>query len=385
MNPNTKDGRVTFRLRIVSGIAIALVVAGLMPGLVTGQGMPPTLVVTDTVKTLEFHEQVTLVGRSEGAATSAVVAEVDGQVAAIVAPEGNPIKKGEVLIEIDGERKRLDLLAKEGEFIEAREQADLAKKNLVRAEELFAKQLSREISLDSAKAWVKIAEGRLQKLTAERDRMAQDYSDCKVKAPFTGHTSRRLVNIGEWVDIGTPVYELVDIGQLRVVVDLPERYYGRLSTGTSATIYGSADTTVPLTGVVTGVSRSANAETHTYPVIITVDNKDGKLGGGALVRAVLSFDQMFSSTAVNKDAIVRQGAQTMIYTIQEDKATPVPVTVAATIGDMVAISGPGIVSGMKVIVRGNERVFPGAPVRTADSPPPGQSAPADTSGQANHQ
>lgn len=376
---------MSHRPRIESGLAIALMIALLTPRLVMAQGMPPTLVVTDTIMTLEFHEQVTLVGRSEGAATSAVVAEVEGQVAAIVAPEGNPIKKGDVLIEIDGERKRLDLLAKEGEFIEAREQSDLAKKNLARTEELFAKQLSREISLDSAKAWVKIAEGRLQKTTAERDRLAQDYADCKVKAPFSGYTSRRLVSIGEWVDIGTPVYELADISQLRVVVDLPERYYGRLSAGTPAIIYGSADTTSPLTGAVTGVSRSANAETHTYPVIITVDNKDGKLGGGALVRAVLSFDQMFSSTAVNKDAIVRQGSQTIVYTIQEDKAAPVPVSVAATIGDMVAISGPGIAPGMKVIVRGNERVFPGAPVRTADSPSPGQPAEQDTSGQANRQ
>jgi RND family efflux transporter MFP subunit len=354
------------------------------PDNVFGQGMPPTLVVTDTVTSMEFHEQVTLVGRSEGAATSAIVAEVEGQVEAIVALEGNPIKKGETLITIDDERKRLELLGKEGEFIEAREQFDLAKRNLARTEELFEKNLSREISLDSAKAWVKIAEGRLQKLTAERDRMARDFDDCKVKAPFTGYTSRRLVNVGEWVDIGTPVYEMVDISRLRVVVDLPERYYGRLSAGNPATIYGSADTTAPLAGMVTGVTRSANAETHTYPVIITVENADGKLGGGALVRALLSFDQKFSSTAVPKDAVVRQGPQTMIYTIQEGKAAPVSVNVSATVGDMVAIAGPGISPGMQVIVRGNERVFPGAPVRTADSPPPGQGTSPDTTGQAAH-
>lgn len=367
MKSNTKDGRVSVRLRIVLGLAMALVVVTRTPGLVSAQGMPPTLVVTDTVKTLEFHEQVTLVGRSEGAATSAVVAEVEGQVAAIVAPEGNPIKKGEVLIEIDGERKRLDLLAKEGEFIEAREQADLAKKNLVRAEELFAKQLSREISLDSAKAWVKIAEGRLQKLTAERDRMAQDYSDCKVKAPFTGFTSRRLVNVGEWVNVGTPVYEMVDINRLRIVADLPERYFGRLSTGSPVTIVASGDTTHPLQGTVTGVARSANEATHTYPVIIGVENPDGRVGGGALIKATLSLDQVFSSLAVSKDAIVRQGPQTMVYTIQEGKAAPIPVMTSAMSGDMVAISGQGLSSGMVVVVRGNERIFPGAPVRTDDA------------------
>lgn len=344
--------------------------------------MPPTLVEVDTVQSLEFHEQVTLVGRSEGTSNSAIVSEVIGQVAAIVAIEGNPIKKGETLLEIDSDRMRLDLMAKEGEFIEAREQFDLAKKNLARSEDLFARKLISDLAFDSSKAWINIAEGRLQKLTAERDRLAKDVDDCKVKAPYSGFTSRRLVSVGEWVNRGTPVYEMADISRLRVVVDLPERYYGRLTIGSAATIVGSADTLTPLSGTVTGVSRMANSETHTYPVILEVDNKDSKLGGGALVRATLSFDQMFSSTAVNKDALIRQGSQMMVYTIQEGKAAPVPVTVSATVGGMVAVSGPGVAPGMVVIVRGNERVFPGAPVRTADAAPPGQSSTSDSAGQA---
>jgi multidrug resistance efflux pump len=83
---------------------------------------------------------------AKGSSTSAIVAEVSGQVSAIVAPEGNPIKRGETLIEIDPTRMRFDLMAKEGEFIEAREQHDLAKKNLKRSEELFALRNSSAIS-----------------------------------------------------------------------------------------------------------------------------------------------------------------------------------------------------------------------------------------------
>jgi len=345
------------------------------------QGMPPTLVVVDSVRAIEFHEQVTLVGRSEGTASSAIVSEVVGRVAAIVAPEGNPVKKGETLLEIDSDRVRLDLMAKEGEFIEAREQFELAKKNLDRSNDLYERKLISDLAFDSANAWIKISEGRLQKLTAERDRLAKDVADCKVKAPYSGYTSRRLVSVGEWVNRGTPVYEMADISKLRVVVDLPERYYGRLSIGGDVTIIGSADTLTPLPGKVTGVSRSANAETHTYPVIIEVDNSASKLGGGALVRATISFDQTFNSVAVSKDAVIRQGSQTMIYTIQDGKAAPIPVTVSATSGDLVAVAGPGIAPGMIVIVRGNERVFPGAPVRTADAAPPAESPTPDTAGQ----
>jgi len=73
---------------------------------------------------------------------------------------------------------------------------------------------------------------------------------------------------------------------------------------------------------------------------------------------------------VHKDAIVRQGAQTMIYTVADGKAAPVPVMIGSMSGDMVAVSGDGITEGMPVVVRGNERIFPGSPVRTAEGGPP---------------
>jgi multidrug efflux pump subunit AcrA (membrane-fusion protein) len=85
-----------------------------------------------------------------------------------------------------------------------------------------------------------------------------------------------------------------------------------------------------------------------------------------LVRATLSLKETFSSLAVSKDAIVRQGNQSMVYTINEGKAAPIPVTTTSTNGELIAVAGPGLAEGMPVVVRGNERIFPGAPVMTAD-------------------
>jgi multidrug efflux pump subunit AcrA (membrane-fusion protein) len=56
----------------------------------------------------------------------------------------------------------------------------------------------------------------------------------------------------------------------------------------------------------------------------------------------------------------------MIYTITDGKATPIPVTISSSNGELVAVTGPGLSEGMPVVVRGNERIFPGAPVMTAD-------------------
>ncbi|HUU46999.1 MAG TPA: efflux RND transporter periplasmic adaptor subunit [Acidobacteriota bacterium] len=355
--------------RTLAVIAVLAAAALAAADRTAGQDMPPTLVETDTVRTLEFHEQITLVGRTEARIESRIVAEISGQVAAIDAGEGTWIERGGVLMTIDPEPHRLELAAREADVTEAKVQVGLASSNWERTQELYQQKLVREISRDSAKAWLIIAEARQAKLGAQRDQLALNLDNCRIKAPFAGYTGRRLVDVGEWVIPGTPVFEMADLSRLTVVVSLPERHFGRLSLKSPATIVASGDESRPLIGTVTGFSPRASEETHAYPVIITVDNPEDRLGGGALVRATLSLDQMFTSLAVSKDAIVRQGPQTMIYTIHDGQAAPIPVMITSEQGATVAVAGEGLVQGMPVVVRGNERIFPGSPVRTAGGPP----------------
>ncbi|HEX2898054.1 MAG TPA: efflux RND transporter periplasmic adaptor subunit, partial [candidate division Zixibacteria bacterium] len=187
-----------------------------------------------------------------------------------------------------------------------------------------------------------------------------------IRAPFSGYTGKQLASVGEWVEIGDPVFEMTNLSRVKINVDLPEKHFGHLAIGSEAILFASVNEDIPLKGVVTGFSPNATEATHTFPVIITFDNSEGHLGAGMLVRAVLSLKETFSSLAVSKDAIVRQGNQTMIYTITDGKAAPIPVTTASTSGDLIAVTGPGLTEGMPVVVRGNERIFPGAPVMTAD-------------------
>jgi RND family efflux transporter MFP subunit len=328
---------------------------------------PPTLVETDVVNSLEFHDQITLVGRTEAKVRSRIVAEVSGQVVALNAAEGNPIKKGQPLVSIDATRIKLDLQAKEAEAMQARAQADLAESNLKRVEELHEQELIPETTRDSAAAWVTIMRQRFIQLDAERARLARDHERSVIRAPYDGYTLRKMVDIGEWVDPGTPVYAMVDLSEVLVAVDLPERYYGQLEVGSDVIVTVSGSKETPVQGRVTGIARSANEDTHTFPIIVTVPNDDGRLAGGKLVRATLFMTDKFTSLAVSKDAIVRQGAQTFVYTINDGTAAMLPVQVSSSQGNVIAVSGEGLTEGMPVVVRGNERIFPGSPVQVQGS------------------
>lgn len=357
----------------------------LLPVAVTAQGPPATLVVTDVVGSHEFHDQITLVGRTEARLHSNIVAEIPGRVVAIEAPEGNAVREGQPLVLIDSTRLALEYKSASADAERAKQQAFLAQSNLTRAEELREQKLISQSTIDSARAWAKSAEAEYQRLAAERDQLEVDLERTVIRAPYSGYTLRRTVDVGEWVNPGTPVFQMVDISSITVEVDLPERYYNSLSTGTPVSIVVSGDPEFTMSGKVTGIARSANETTHTFPVLIDVPNPKGRLAGGKLVRATLNLNQKFQSLAVDKDAIVRDGSNTMVYTINDGAAAIVPVTIKSTNGRMVAISSPSpqLQKGMTVIVRGNERVYPGAPVKAKDadsadkpgdkssSPPPG--------------
>jgi RND family efflux transporter MFP subunit len=361
--------RFTISLPIAFSLSIMTATAG------QAQGMPPTSVETEPVQSMEFHDQITLVGRTEAKSQSQIVSEVSGRVIRIDALEGNEIRKGSVVVSIDPRSIQYELEAKRAEVEQARVQAELEEKDLERSENLFHQGAISNDQFDEDKALSTQTIELYNQRQAELKHLELDLENCRIRSPFDGYTVRKLIDVGEWVNPGTPVYELVDLSTIKVIVDLPEKHFGHVMQGSSVIITTSGKTKNPLQGKVTGIAPNASRETHTFPVIVNVANAENRLGGGMLVRVTLTLDELFTSLSVSKDAIIRQGAQTMIYTVAEGKAMPIPVQTSSTKDDRIAIQGQGLREGMPVVIRGNERIFPGSPVSVSNGAGGGPAGP----------
>ena len=347
---------------ITRWFAATLPAVALMAPAALAQGMPPALVETAPIQELTFHEELTLVGRTEARRESRIVAEVAGRVKSLAAEEGREVRRGEALVTIDCRRIELILDAKTAETAQARADAELAEKELARARELVETSVFPERNLDSAEADERRTAERYRQLEAERRQLELDLEDCTIRAPFSGFTVSKLVDVGEWVEAGTPVFELVDLAVVKVTADLPERRYGQVSIGSPVTVTRAGDD-APLAGRVTGIAPRASETTHTFPVIIEVDNDGGRLGSGMLVRAALALAETFVGLGVSKDAIVRQRERAVVFTVTGGVASEVAVRIRGTLGTLVAIEGDGLRAGQDVVVRGNERISDGSPVR----------------------
>ncbi len=338
----------------------------------------PTLVETAPIQELELHQELTLVGRTEARRESRIVALVEGRVKSLSAEEGRAVRRGEALVTIDCRRAALALDAKKAEAAQAGADAELARKGLARARELVQTSVFPARNLDRAEADEKRTAERHRELEAERERLELDLEDCTIRAPYDGFTVRKLVDVGEWVEAGTPVYQMVDLAVVKVTADLPERRFGQVAIDSPVTITRTSSIRdagdTPLIGKVTGIAPRASETTHTFPVIIEVDNAGGGLGSGMLVRASLALKGTFRSLAISKDAIVRRGERTLIYTVADGRAAEVTVTTGAGLGTMVAIDGDGLGVGVPVIVRGNERIEAGSAVQVNNRTDPGPGA-----------
>ena len=126
----------------------AIATAPLLAIMGFAQGMPPTLVETATVTSMEFRDQVTLVGKTEARSVSSIVSEVSGRVIRVDAPEGNPVKRGTTLVSIDSRRIQFQLDAKRAQVAQAKAAAELAEKNLARTETLHGRELAADGEYD---------------------------------------------------------------------------------------------------------------------------------------------------------------------------------------------------------------------------------------------
>lgn len=350
--------------KLNSAIIFAIALCSLLSIPLFAQRLP-TLVETELVTNQEFHQQLTLVGRTEASINSKIVAEIEGRVQTINASEGNSIDAFEILVTIDNRRISLLYKAKSAEASQAKTMMTLTADLLESTKKLFEKKLVSETYMDSVIAFTYMAKEKFLQVNADKKRLELDSRNSLIRAPYSGTTGRQLVNVGDWVKAGTPVFEMADLSSVKVIVDLPEKYLGQAKIGSKALIIISSDKDNPIVGKITGISPISSGTSHTFPVIVTVDNKKNRLAGGMIVRVQLFLNKKFMSLAVSKDAIVRQGANTMVYTIIEGAAQPITVFMGATKGDIVAVSGEGLSEGIKVITRGNERVRPGEKVRTA--------------------
>jgi membrane fusion protein (multidrug efflux system) len=327
-------------------------------------GPAPALVEVATVIEQEVVTRVSLVGTAEPWLETVVASEEAGKVQKMLFEEGEKVKKNQPLCQQDASQLNLKIEAAKSDLAEAKILHTQAEREWKRQKKLFAINSVSEKAYENAKFTVDALQKKVARLRSELLLLEDQLRKRMIKAPVSGYVVERHCLVGQWLGEGEPVATVVVADPIRVRVPVPERYVRHLKRGDQAQVTFDALPSRTFKGKIFSVIPRADEAARTFPVRIEIPNPNAVIKAGMLGRVRLPIGDPHTAILVPKDALVLSGSGTAVYVIVNKSARLVPVKTGSAHGDLIEVVGE-LKDGMKVVVRGNERLRPGQPVRTA--------------------
>ena len=306
-------------------------------------------------------DQISLVGTTEAIAGSTVAAEVSGVVEYYPVKEGDFVKKGELLVRLRSTDSELRLKGAIAAREKIRANLQNAEKELARFSKLKDTDSIAARKYDEA---LYNHNGILQEFLqskAEVERLCYEIKQKEVFAPFSGFIIKEHAQVGEWINCGGPVVTLLDLGQIRITVDVPERYAVMLSPQSKVRIIVKSISNNLLLGRIYAVLPQGDQNSRTFPVRINLPNPDLKIKSGMEAMVTFNLPGLESALLIPKDAVVVEGNNRLVFSVTDGKAMPVNIKVIGYYDGNVAVKGD-LKPGDQVVIRGNERLSPGQSV-----------------------
>lgn len=323
-----------------------LVIAAAFPA--GGQQFPPTPVIVAEVVRQPIQDEVELVGATQPRHASLVASQIEGKVISRAKEAGQDARRGELLFQLDTSLVSAAL-------VEARADVELQGFNYAQNTQLFEKEAISEQQLRDSAYQLDRAHAKLQNLEKQ-------LADTAIRAPFRGHLVQTFSELGEWVSRGQGVARLIAIDTVRVYVNVPEAHVPRLQVGGIAQVFIDALGALGIEGRIVATLAEGYAESHTFPVVVEIPNPAGRIRSNMAARVRFRIQHPEASLLIPKDALVNGPFGPMVFLAVEDKAVGRPLKPGAPYNGYVAVEGQ-LQPGDLAIVRGNERLRDGQPIR----------------------
>ena len=165
-----------------------------------------------------------------------VGAERAGRLVAVLVREGDLVRKGQLLAELESDELRAGLAEAQARVAEAEAEIRLAEASLGRRRQLVEQQIATAHDLDQAQRDLEIARARRETAAAEATRYEAQLRKTRIVAPISGTVVAREVDAGETLDTGAHAFSVADLGRLRVEGEADEADAGALALGARVAI-----------------------------------------------------------------------------------------------------------------------------------------------------
>lgn len=310
----------------------------------------PVNVTVAPLKPETLEDSVALAGRLDPWVEVQVSTELGGTVQEVGFDKGRRVQKGQILARIGTDLLEASLREAEAEL--AQREAEFNKTT-----ELFNRQAVPRQELTSATSLYHGAQARREaaKLRVERS---------VIRAPVSGMALTRDIELGEFIGPGSLVTTIHQLSKLKAVVGIPEDDIAFFELGANATIEVDAYRGREFEGKVQFLSPAATGKNRTFPAEIALDNRDGALRPGMIVRVRLVKEVYEDLIVVPRDAVLERDTGYVAFVMEGDRAVLRKVETGPSEGGRIVVLD-GLQAGEKLILTGHRNLIDGQLVRVS--------------------
>ena len=321
------------------------------------KGGPPVETVSTAVVVAEKWERsVESVGSLRAVQGADMSTESSGVIAKILFENGQEVKKGDLLVELDHETESANLRSAEAE-------ADLARTVYERTKRLRVNNTVPQSDLDAA-------ESQLRKTAALVEQLKSTINKQQLSAPFSGRLGIREVNLGQFVDNGDKIVSLQSLDPIFVDFLLPQQLIAGLAVGQPLKLITDVYPGRSFEGKLTAINSEIDPVTRNIRLQGTLQNADGALRPGMFARVILTLGEAEEVVSVPATALISAPYGDSVFVLESETAEDgASRTVARqrfirtgrTRGDFVSVT-QGVKPGEKVVTAGAFKLRNGTPV-----------------------
>jgi membrane fusion protein (multidrug efflux system) len=327
---------------------VMLAMSALLPGThAVAQAPGPKHVIVASVQLKEIADRVEALGTARANESVTITSSVTEKLRRIRFEDGDRIKAGDVLVELDQSEEQANLRQAEalrGERqLALNRQLKLQKQNLAAADEIDRIRLE----LEQAEASIAAIKTRIE------DRI--------IRAPFAGVLGLRNISVGALVETGDEIARLDDLSQIKLDFSVPAVFLSELRPGLTVRARAAALANREFTGSVRGIDSRVDPVTRSIQVRAILPNPDGRLIPGLLLRVDL-LRNIRQALMIPEEALIAQAdKQFVMLRIDKDGKDSVEkreVKIGLRQPGSVEILS-GLSEGQQVVTHGNDKVRPG--------------------------
>jgi membrane fusion protein, multidrug efflux system len=331
--------------------------AGSQAAAASGPARPPSVEVA-RVEIIRITDDAQAVGSLRSRQSVVLKPEVSGRVTRLNFRDGEKVRRGHLLVQLDDQLPRALLQQAQAEL-------SIAQANHKRNQELLAQNFISKRSGDESTANLDVAQAKLSLAQATVERL-------RITAPFDGIVGIRNVNVGDYLKDGAEIVNIEDIDAILVDFRLPERFQTKAQRGQTALVEIDALPGRKYAAVVQAIDPLVDANGRSIGIRGCIDNRNMELRPGMFARITAVFGQRDNARVIPEEAIVPQGGRQFVIRLVDgpDQDNKIAQRVEVKVG----LRQPGrveIIEGLQpgdiVVTAGHQRVQKdGMPVRVLE-------------------